>query len=150
MTATPSITFAARLDGDLGHIPILFDQRAVFGRARPAVTVAIGGHVYRSTIAIMNGVTFVPLRRSHRQAAGVAAPGDYEVTLTLDTAPREVELPDGLAAALDAAGARGGWDALSFTRRRELVEAVAAAKRPETRVRRLEAAVAAAQEKAGA
>lgn len=143
MTDPPSITFTAHLDGDLGHIRIPFDPRTVFGRARPPVTVTIGTHTYRSTIAIMSGETFVPFRRSNRDAAGITAPGDYTVTLTLDTAPREVDLPDDLAAAL--ADARAGWDVLSFTRRRELVEAIATAKRPETRERRVAAAVAEAR-----
>ena len=66
MSDVPAITFTARIDGDLSAIPIPFDQRTLFGRARPPVTVAIGGHLYRSTIAIMSGATFVPLRRSHR------------------------------------------------------------------------------------
>jgi hypothetical protein len=136
---TPTITFTAHLDGDLGHIPIPFDPRAVFGRARPPVTVAIGAHTYRSTIAIMGGQTFVPFRRSNREAVGIEAPGEYAVTLTLDTAPRAVEVPDDLAAALG--DARAGWNMLSFTRRRELVEAIATAKRPETRERRLALAV---------
>ncbi|MGJ3628595.1 YdeI/OmpD-associated family protein [Sphingomonas sp. MMS24-JH45] len=145
MTGVPSITFTAHLAGDLGHIPLPFDPRAIFGRARPPVTVAIGGHVYRSTIAIMAGETFVPLRRSNREAAGVVGAGAYAVTLTLDTAPRDVALPDDLATALDAAGARDGWDALSFTRRRELAEAIEDAKRVETRERRLGLALAAAR-----
>jgi acyl-CoA reductase-like NAD-dependent aldehyde dehydrogenase len=139
MTDSPSITFTAHLAGDLGHVPIPFDPRVVFGRARPPVTVTIGTHTYRTTIAIMSGETFVPFRRSNRDAARIAGPGAYEVTLTLDTAPREVDLPDELAAALGEA--RAGWDALSFTRRRELVEAIATAKRPETRARRLTLAV---------
>lgn len=144
----PSITFTGTPEpgegGDVGAIPVGFDQRALFGSARPAVMVAINGHVYRSTIAIMAGRTFVPLRRSHQHAAGVVPGRPYEVTLTLDTAPREVALPADLAAALDAAGVRAGWDALSFTHRREHAEAIDGAKRPETRAKRLSAAVAAA------
>lgn len=137
----PSITFTATL-ADEGMIPVTFDQRAVFGRARPPVVVAIGGHRYRSTIAIMSGATFVPLRRSHREAAGVAQGDTVEVTLTLDTAPREVDLPVDAAAALDAAGLRPAWDALSYTRRREHAEAIAGAKRPDTRARRVAALLA--------
>lgn len=123
-----------------GAIPIDFDQRAIFGKTRPPVVVEIGGHTYRSTIAIMSGTTFVPLRRSHRDAAGVA-PGDtVEVTLTLDTAPRTVEPPPYLAAALDAAaGGRAAWARWSYTDQREAAEAIGSAKRPETRERRLAA-----------
>ena len=141
----PAITFTVtlRFDGDMSAIPIAFDQRAVFGKARPPVVVTINGYSYRSTIAIMRGETFVPLRRSHREAAGLVSGQACEVTLELDTAPRTVDLPDDLAAALDAAGARTGWDVLSFTTQREHVEAIAAAKRPETRDKRIAAAVAA-------
>ena len=89
----PTITFTVALlsEGAMSAIPIAFDQRAVFGKARPPVVVTINGYSYRSTIAIMSGETFVPLRTSHREAAGVAQGGTYEVTLTLDTAPGLVQ-----------------------------------------------------------
>lgn len=127
---------------DEGAIPIEFDQRAIFGRARPPVVVTLGGYSYRSTIAIMGGVTFVPLRKSNREAAGVARGETIEVTLTLDTAPRTVEVPDMLGDALDAAGVRAGWDRLSYTAQREQAEAIESAKRPETREKRIAAAIA--------
>jgi len=65
-----------------------------------------------------------------------------DVDLELDTAPRDVEVPDDLAAALDAACARAAFDRLSYTHRKEHVRAVEDAKRPETRRRRIEATVA--------
>ena len=140
----PSITYGCVLGSGeaVGHIPVPFDVRAVFGRARPPVVVAINGHSYRSTVAIMSGEVFVPFRASNRAAAGVAAGDTHQVTLTLDTAPRAVELPDDLATALDAAGTRVAWDRLSVSCRREHVEAIEGAKKPETRVRRIEAAMA--------
>ena len=140
----PAITFTCTLatDGAMGAIPIPFDQRAVFGRARPPVVVTIAGYSYRSTIAIMNGTTFVPLRRSHREAAGLTGGETIEVTLALDTAPREIEPPAPLAEALAVAGLSARWNALSVTQRREDAEAVAGAKRDETRERRLAAIVA--------
>ncbi|MGN6268323.1 MAG: YdeI/OmpD-associated family protein [Sphingomonas sp.] len=147
MSGTPSITFTCTL-ADEGAIPIDFDQRTVFGQARPPVIVTLGGHSYRSTIAIMGGVTFVPLRKSNREAAGVVGGQTIEVTLTLDTAPRTVEVPEALAEALDVAGGRGGWDRLSYTAQREQAEAVESAKRPETRKKRIAAAVALAATRA--
>lgn len=144
MADVPSITytFIAGEGEAAGHIPVPFDVRAAFGRARPPVIVAIAGHSYRSTVAIMGGEVFVPFRQSHRVAAGIA-PGDVvEVTLTLDTAPRHVEAPDDLAAALAAAGVRAGWDRLSFSHQREWVEAIGQAKKPETRAKRIAAALA--------
>jgi hypothetical protein len=141
MTEAPTITFNCTL-ADEGMIPIDFDQRAVFGKARPPVVVELRGHSYRSTIAIMSGITFVPLRRSNREAAGVAAGDTIEVTLTLDTAPRTVDPPGDLAAAIDRTGLRGAWDNLSYSRQRETVEAIETAKRDETRDRRIMAAIA--------
>ena len=125
----------------MAAIPIDFDQRAVFGRARAPVVVTLNGHSYRSTIFNMGGEVFVPLRKSNREAAGVEGGQTIEVTLTLDTAPREIEPPDGLAAALAAAGVREAWDKLSFTAKREDAEGVESAKRPETREKRIVAAV---------
>jgi hypothetical protein len=142
--APPACTFTCTLlvDGQMSAIPIDFDQRAVFGQVRPPVVVTLGGYSYRSTIAIMGGITFVPLRKSNREAAGLAGGETIEVTLTLDTAPRTINLPDALAEALDAAGVRAGWDRLSYTAQREQAEAITGAKRPETREKRIAAAVA--------
>ena len=56
----------------------------------------------------------------------------------VDTAPRTVQVPDDLAAALAAApGATAGWSALTFSEQRRHAEAVLAAKKPETRSRRV-------------
>jgi hypothetical protein len=138
--APPSRTFTATLI-DEGAIPVPFDPKAAFGRARAPVVVALGDYSYRSTVAIMNGETFVPLRRSHREAAGVAQGDTVEVTLTLDTTPRIVTPPEDLAEAIRAAGLEESWDKLSYTNQREQAEAVAGAKRPETRVRRITATI---------
>lgn len=136
----PTITYTTTL-ADEGAIPVPFDQRALFGKARPAVIVTIGKHSYRSTIAIMSGVTFLPLRRSNREAARVGAGDTIEVTLTLDTAPREVAVPNDLGAAIDDGCLRSAWDSLSFTTKRELAEGVESAKRAETRTKRIAATI---------
>jgi hypothetical protein len=49
---------------------------------RPPVTVTIGGHTYRSTIAVMGGRFMIPLSAENRQAAGVAAGDKVEVDIT--------------------------------------------------------------------
>ena len=141
MTQPPHRTFTVTPDDEFMIEPP-FDPREVFGKARAAVRVAINGHEYRSTVAVMGGRIFVPLRRSHRQAAGVRAGEPFAVTLTLDTTPRTVEAPDDLRAALEASDAWERWEKLSFTHRREHVEAVEGAKKPETRTRRIAKCVA--------
>lgn len=129
----------------MAHIALPFDPVAAFGRVRAPVAVTVAAHRYRSTIAVMRGEVFVPLRRSHREAAGIAPGEVVEVTLTLDTAPREVAIPADLAAALAREDLTDAWSALSITRRREHVEAIAGGRRPETRARRLAAAIEAAR-----
>ncbi|MEW9553716.1 YdeI/OmpD-associated family protein [Nonomuraea sp. NPDC050783] len=110
---------------------------------RPAVTVTIGSHTYRSTVAVMGGRFMLPLSAENRQAAGVAAGDEAEVTVELDTAPREAAVPADLAAALDAApAAKRFFESLSYSRKRRHILSVEGAKKPETRRRRVEDAVA--------
>lgn len=109
---------------------------------RPKVSVTLKGYTYRSTVSVMGGKYMLPLAKVHREAAGVTGGDKVEVTLELDTAPREVEVPKDLAAALKKAGARAAFDKLAFTHRKEHVRAIEEAKAAETRARRIEKAVA--------
>ena len=105
---------------------------------RPPVTVTVGGHSYRTTVARMGGRFLVPLSAENRTAAGVAAGDQVEVDIVLDGGPREVAVPGDHAAALaqdDAAQAT--FDGLSFTHRKEWVRWIEEAKKPETRATRL-------------
>jgi len=114
---------------------------------RPAVTVGIGGHTYRSTVAVMDGVYMLPLSAENREAAGVAAGDEVEVEIALDTAPRVMAVPDDLAAALDAEpAARRTFDGLSYSLQRFHVESVTGAKTAETRQRRIAKSVATLRE----
>ncbi len=106
------------------------------------VNVAINGHTYRSTVAVYGGRFFLPLAKEHRDGAGVKANDKFEVSLELDTAPREVQAPKDFAAALKKAGLTKDFAALAFTHRKEHVRAIEEAKAPETRLRRIEKALA--------
>jgi hypothetical protein len=113
------------------------------GSRRPAVVVTLGSHTYRSTIASMGGRYLLPVSAENRAAAGLTAGDEVEVDVELDTAPREVELPADLAAALDAGtGLRARFDALAPSRRKEHVRSVESAKADATRARRVAAVVA--------
>jgi len=112
------------------------------GKKRPAVTVTINGYTYRSTIAAYGDVFMLPLAAEHRVAAGVEAGQDVDVDLAPDTAPREVEVPAVLAAALaDEPEARAFFDGLSYSHRRSIVLNVEGTKNEETRRRRVDKAV---------
>lgn len=109
---------------------------------RPPVRVTINGYTYRNTVASMGGRYMIGVAADHRAAAGVAAGEEHEVELELDTAPREVDVPPDLAAALEAEpAARAFFETLSYSNKRWHVESVTGAKQPATRQRRIEKAV---------
>jgi uncharacterized protein YdeI (YjbR/CyaY-like superfamily) len=65
-----------------------------------------------------------------------------EVTLELDAAPREVEVPAVLAVALAAdPEARASFERMAFTHRKEYARWITEAKRDETRRRRVQQAL---------
>lgn len=110
---------------------------------RPAVRVTIGDYTYRSTIGVMDGVFMLPLSAEHREAAEVKAGDEVEVTLENDLEPRNVALPEDLAAALaQKSGAREAFDASAPSKRKEFVRQVEDAKTEETRARRIASIVA--------
>lgn len=109
---------------------------------RPPVVVSLAGYSYRSTVAVMDGMFMIPLSKANREAAGVKGGDSVEVTLELDQAPRTVEPPDDLAAALEAKpGARAVFDATAPSMQKEYVRQVESAKAAETRARRIVAIV---------
>jgi hypothetical protein len=130
-------------EGPGTFVEVPLDVPALFGRARAPVQVTINGHRFRSTVAVYGGRYFLPVKRAVREAAGVAAGDLVVVEVASDEEPREVEVPEDLAAALAAdAAAAAAFERISYTHRREYVEWVAEAKRPETRRRRVDETVA--------
>jgi hypothetical protein len=116
---------------------------SALGKAkRPPVQVTIGGHTYRSTVAVMDGRSMLPLSAENRTAAKVAAGDVVDVEVVLDDAPRTVEVPADLAKALKSEpAAKRFFDGLSYSNQRWFVLSVEGAKKPETRLRRVEKAI---------
>jgi len=126
-------------------LPVPAEAVAALGTSkRPKVVITINdGYSYRSTVAAYGDVFMLPLAAEHRNAAGVTAGDVVEVTLELDTAPRTVDVPEDLAAALAAQpGATEAFAALSYSARKEHVRQVESAKAQATRERRIAAIVA--------
>jgi hypothetical protein len=116
------------------------DQVAAVGEGarRFPVAATVNGHRWRTTVARMRGEFLVGLNREVREAAGVEAGDIVEVSLELDAAPREVELPEALGAALSRdAAAKAAFERLAYTHRKEYARWVSEAKREETRERRV-------------
>lgn len=111
---------------------------------KPKIKVTINSrYTYRSTVAAYRDVYMIPLSAEHRNAAGIKAGDEIEVTLELDEEPRTVDVPDDLAVALtQQPGIREAFDALSYSKRKEFVRQVEDAKSQETRERRIAGVVA--------
>jgi hypothetical protein len=105
---------------------------------RIPVVVTISGHSYRSSIVFYTGRYLISLSAENRAAAGVAAGDEVEVEVSVDDAPREVEIPDALARALAGdADAAAAFAALSYSNKRRIVLSVEGAKTDATRDRRV-------------
>jgi hypothetical protein len=123
-------------------------ERLGAGRA-PKVRVTVAGHTWRSSIAARGGGYLLGVSAENRAAAGVQAGDVVDVEVEVDDAPRDVEVPDDLAAALAAEpGLREAFDGLSFSLKRQHVEPIGTAKTPETRARRVDKALAMLRERA--
>lgn len=117
---------------------------------RPPVAVTINGFTYRSTIAVMGGTFMVGVSAENRAGAHVAGGDEVDVDIQLDTAPRTVDVPDDLAAALDAEpAARATFDAPSNSNRSWHTLQVSGARTDETRQRRIAKSVAMLKEGRG-
>ena len=116
---------------------------------------SLGGLKQKRAFGWVNGVEFttatfpfkslglyIGVPKAARLAAGLEVGDEADFELLLDESPRVLELHPELKAALDAEPElRDRFDGMSFSRRRELADPVAEAKRPETRATRIEKAL---------
>ena len=113
-------------------------------KGMPKIQAVIAGQPYRGSLMPMgDGTWCLGVLKSIQEAAGVGFGDTVTVELELDTAPRLVEPPPDLARALarDKKMA-AAWEGLSFTNKKEMARSLEEAKKPETRERRLAAALA--------
>ena len=140
----PKIQFNVKLEAVKGSSAAVFTlpkkESEKFGvRGRVPVTGTINGYAFRSSIfPVGDGTHYMALNKAVREGAGVAAGDRVKIVMETDTAPRTVALPDDLKRALSKSkAARTRFDKLSYTHRKEYAQWIEAAKRPETRARRL-------------
>lgn len=141
-----TVTYKTLVIGDGNHASLHIPDSvlAELGANRRApLKVTINGHTYRSTSTGVSGECRVVLPQAERDAAGVGAGDQVEVTLELEVGHREVDLPTELEDALVAAGLRDEFEALTYSKRREFARQVAEAKAAETRAKRVEKVLAA-------
>jgi len=125
-------------------VPIPPDVQASLGlRGRPKISAVIAGSPYRGSLMPMGDGTFgLGVLKAIQQVAGVTRGDTITVELELDAAPRTVDPPPDLATALARdKRAAASWRGLSFTNQKEMARSLEEAKKPETRERRLAAAL---------
>ena len=126
-------------------IPIPKEVAASLGpmKGMPKVRAMIAGIPYRGSLMPMGDGTYcLGVLKSIQEKAGVGQGDAIAIELELDTEARTVSVPDDLAKALarDRKTA-AAWEALSYTNRKEIARSLEEAKKPETRGRRLAAAL---------
>jgi hypothetical protein len=125
-------------------VPVPRDVASMMGlKGMPKVQAVIAGRPYRGSLMPMGDGTYcLGVLKSIQEAARVKQGDTITVELELDTAPRLVEPPADLARAIARdKKAVEAWDKLSFTNQKEIARSLEEAKKPETRQRRLTAAL---------
>jgi hypothetical protein len=128
--------------GPAGAIVLDEDQVAQIGGGAKVfpVTVTVNGRAARLRLARMGGESLIGFSKQVRAELGVEIGDEVHAVIERDDAPREIAIPDELQQALDAdPAARAAFDTLSPTHRKEHARAIAEAKRPETRAKRIAA-----------
>jgi hypothetical protein len=113
---------------------------ASFGvRGRIAVAGTVNGFAFRNFLMPTGDGTHQMMFSKELQAGAKAKAGErVAVVMEVDSAPRTVSVPADLKAALAAKGKlRQVFDELAYTHRKDFVNWIVAAKRPETRAARI-------------
>jgi hypothetical protein len=115
-------------------------SRAFDKRGYVSVKGMLNGHSFRANLVPVGaGRHRLYLNAEIRKGAQADTGDTVQVTLEIDTASRKLPMPDDLADALQAAkGAAEAFEALTASRRKELLSVLLHTKLPETRKRRIE------------
>ena len=141
-TSDATLRLRATLEprGPAAAIVLTDEQVAALGGGKaPAVRVTANGATVASRIGRMGGENLLGFSKKLRADLGVEIGDVVDVAIVLDAAPREVEVPAALAAALgEDPAAKAAFDALAPSYRKELARWIDEAKRDETRSARVE------------
>jgi len=144
----PEQSFDAELelhptDGGV-FLVVPFSVPEVYGtRGQLHVRGTIDGFPFRLTLAPNSeGEHIMIVRKEIRNAINKSWSSTVHVVLAPDTEERSVLIPDDLARALSNAGLNSAFDQLAYTHRKEYARWIERAKKPETRIKRVQEAMA--------
>jgi len=127
-------------NGAWTYLQIPFNVPEVFGRkGQVPVRATINGYTFRNSLMPRAGVHILGVGKDVL-ASAAATPGDtVQVELAFDDAPRTINIPADIEAALAKVPAQQqSFAALSYSHKKEYVDWIESAKRPETRQNRIE------------
>lgn len=104
---------------------------------RVPVKVTLNGYSYQSTITVMDGHYLIPFAMEHRTKSGVHGGDTVEVTLTLESKNRDIEIPEVLKTALIQNQLLDVFEAKSYSARKEYIRLIKDSKKEETLQKRL-------------
>jgi Domain of unknown function (DUF1905)/Bacteriocin-protection, YdeI or OmpD-Associated len=128
---------------DAAYVIFPYDVKESFGAARVKVKVKFDGELYRGSLVPMGLMEGYPLLlRKDIRAKINKGVGDFvNVELEQDFEERIVEVPADFEKALKKSKLKDAFEKMSFTHRKEYVNSVLDAKKPETRLKRIEKAL---------
>ncbi len=125
-------------------LPIPLDVQVVFGtKSRVPVAGTVNGTPFRNSLLPEGDGTHAMAFGKDLQLATGAKAGDLvHVTLKLDTEPRTTDTPEDLQSKLDEhPEAATFFETLAPSHKKEYVEWIVSAKKPETRINRIAKAI---------
>jgi hypothetical protein len=122
-------------------LPIPFDVQKAFGsKARVPVMGTINGFPFRNSLMPEGDGTHSMMVNKELQKGARATAGDtVAVVIELDQTPRTVAMPEDLKALLNKhKPAEAAFTKLAYSHKKEFLDWITSAKKPETRAKRLE------------
>ncbi|PKP01338.1 MAG: antitermination protein NusB [Bacteroidetes bacterium HGW-Bacteroidetes-6] len=135
---------------DAAYIEFPFDVQKEFGKkGQVKVKAYFDGFEYRGSLVKMgHPCHIIGLNKQVRDAIGKGPGDEVDVIIVEDTEERIVEVPSDLQAALNTnPEAKAVFEKMSYSHKREYVEAILEAKKPETRISRIAKCIATLQSK---
>lgn len=112
-------------------------MKAFDGRIRVPLRISLNGVEHRTTICDMGRGPSIGIPAAVRRAARVGHGDRITLSFEIDREERTVDVPPDFAKAMTATERRA-YDGMSYTHRKEYVQWIEAAKKLETRVRRID------------
>lgn len=131
--------------GTWTYFNVPFDVEEVFGKkGQVAVKGTINNIEYKGRIMPHgDGTHFMVVNKVLRDRLGVNQGDEVRVTMQVDDAPRTVDIPEDFQVMLDQnSSARNIFEGFSYSHKKEWMDWITSAKKPETRARRIQKALA--------